>query len=61
MTPIGCTRTLTLLAPVLGALLLVDPAAARTTAPPPTSYPALPSETPAKFELATEGLDYVRR
>ena len=29
--------------------------------PPPATYPALPSETPAKFEPATDSFDYIRR
>jgi putative CocE/NonD family hydrolase len=29
--------------------------------PPPAQYPALPSETPAQFEPATDSFDYVKR
>jgi putative CocE/NonD family hydrolase len=47
------------LARVLAALLLVAPLAAQT--PPPARYPALPSETPARFEPATDSFDHVRR
>jgi hypothetical protein len=50
---------LTLLAPFLGGLLSVEPSAAQT--PPPTTYPALPSETPATVQPSTAGFDYVRR
>ena len=58
MRSIDCVRTLTLVAPVLGALLFAEPSAAQT---PPPQYPALPSETPAKFEPVTDGFDYVKR
>ena len=59
MKLIDRVRTLTLLAPVLGALLLfVEPAVAQSAPPPP---PALPSETPTKFEPATDSFDYIRR
>src|SRR6266511_620616 len=54
-------RRLALLAPVLGALLFVDAAAAQKVAAPQAKYPALPSETPAKLEPATEGFDHIRR
>jgi len=54
-------RRLALLAPVLGALLFVDAASAQKAAARPAKYPALPSETPAKLEPATEGFDHVRR
>ena len=53
-------HTLTLFAPVLGALLLVEPSAAQTS-PPPAEYPELPSETPAKFSPATDSFDYIKR
>jgi putative CocE/NonD family hydrolase len=54
------------LAPLLGLLLLAGSSAAETPAaakptPPPVMYPALPSETPAKFEPVTESFDHVRR
>ena len=53
-------RTLTLLAPLLGALmLLVAPSAAQTV--PPPSSPGLPSETPAKFQPTNDSFDYTRR
>ncbi len=38
-------------------LLSVAPLAAQA----PATYPALPSETPAKFEPATESFDYIKR
>jgi hypothetical protein len=43
------------------ALLLVQPAAMRTSGQQPPKYPALPSETPAKLTPVTDGFDYVRR
>src|SRR5438128_1747495 len=46
---------------LLGALLFVGALAAQQTTPPVPKYPALPSETPTKFEPATERFDYVRR
>ena len=60
MKPVNPLLRLTLLAPVLGALLLVQPAATQDT-PPPAKYPNFPSETPAKFEPAMESWEYVRR
>jgi uncharacterized protein len=45
---------------LLGTALAVKPAPAQT-APSPATYPALPSETPAKFEPATDSFDYVKR
>jgi uncharacterized protein len=64
MRPIDRVRTRTLLAPVLCALLFVEPSAgqtAETPVSPPAKYPALPSETPARLEPATASFDYVRR
>src|SRR5713101_1811140 len=52
--------TLTLFAPVLGALLFVKALAAQTAAPP-AGYPDLPSETPAKFTAAADSFDYIKR
>jgi len=49
------------LAPVFVALLLAGPSAAQTAPPPPATYPALPSEMPAKFEPVTDSFDYTRR
>src|SRR6267154_1756790 len=41
------------------ALFLAEPSVAQTVVTP--QYPALPSETPAKFEPRTNSFDYVRR
>jgi putative CocE/NonD family hydrolase len=60
MTRINRVTALVLLAPMLLILLLVEPAVAQT-APPPATYPALPSETPAKLQPATDSFDYIRR
>src|SRR5437867_2954638 len=49
--------TLVFLASLLGVALVVEPSAAQTT----IKYPDLPSETPAKFEPATESFDYIKR
>ena len=57
---VGAVRKLTLLAPMLGALILAAPSAAQTPAPGP-KYPDFPSETPAKFEPVTDSFDYVKR
>ena len=46
--------------PVLGVLFAAA-SVAQTTAPPPAQYPALPSETPAVFQPATDRFDHVRR
>src|SRR6266481_997581 len=54
MKPVHCVRTLSLLAPLLGALLLVDPVAAQAP-------PSFPSETPAQFTPVTDSFDYTRR
>src|SRR5713226_3865234 len=54
MKPIHCVRTLSLLAPILGMLLLADPATAQAP-------PSLPSETPAQFTPVTDSFDYTRR
>src|SRR3981189_2618198 len=59
MKLIDRVRTVILLAPVLGALLLADPSAAQ--APPPLAPPALPSETPVQFTPITDSFDYARR
>jgi len=50
-----------LLAPVLAALLLMLPVDAQTPQRPAPQYPALPSETPVKFEPVTDTFDYVKR
>ncbi len=54
MKPLHCVRTLSLLAPILGMLLLADPATAQAP-------PSLPSETPAQFTPVTDSFDYTRR
>jgi uncharacterized protein len=59
MKPRNCIsfiRTLTL---VVGAFLCVQFATAQTATP--AKYPNFPSETPAKFEPATDTFDYDRR
>jgi len=50
-------RTLIFLAPVLGAVLSLQP----FVAPAQSQYPGLPSETPAQFNHVTEKWDYTRR
>src|SRR6202795_1988001 len=50
-------RTLLLLAPVLGGLLLFADPGVPQSAPPP----AYPSETPAKFQPTADGFDHIRR
>src|SRR5216684_6097329 len=59
MKPLHCVRTISLLAPMLGAFLLADPSAAQ--APPPSATVTLPSETPAQFTPTTSGFNYDRR
>jgi putative CocE/NonD family hydrolase len=55
-------RTHILLAPALGALLLMHPVAAQQPQrPAPPAYPALPSETPVTFDPVTDSFDYVKR
>ena len=46
---------------LLCAPLFVGLLEAQTTSPPAVKYPALPSETPAKLDPATDGFDYVKR
>jgi putative CocE/NonD family hydrolase len=57
--------TLAALAPLVlaGPSAAQAPEAAKTPAPtpPPVMYPALPSETPARFVPTNDGFDYVRR
>src|SRR6266850_5515046 len=55
MKPVHCVCTLSLVAPLVGMLLLVDSAMAQ--APPPS----LPSETPTQFTPVTDSFDYTRR
>ena len=54
-------RALSLLASLFGIALFVEPAMAQTEPKPPATYPALPSEIPAKFEPTNDGFDYVKR
>ena len=50
------------LAPLASALAFAVASVAHAqTAPPPASYPALPSETPAEFAPVTDSFNYVRR
>ena len=42
------------------SVLFVESSAAQT-AQPPTTYPALPSETPVRIEPVTGGFDYTKR
>jgi hypothetical protein len=51
------SRMLMSLVVILVASLFIEPSAAQTA----RQYPALPSETPDKFEPKTESFDYVRR
>ena len=44
---------------LLGALLFTTSSYAQTSTP--ATYPALPSETPAKFAPVTDSFDHVRR
>ncbi len=41
--------------------LLAQVLAAQTPPATPATYPALPSETPAKFEPATDSFDHIKR
>src|SRR6266404_3591397 len=59
MKPIRHIRTLTLLAPMLGAFLLAGASAAQ--APQATAPAALPSETPTQFTPVTDSFDYAKR
>ena len=54
-------RTLSWVAPVVGALALVNSAAAQKKPAPPLAYPDYPSETPSKVVASTYGHDYERR
>ncbi len=51
----------TLLAAVLGTRWFVENATAQTTTPSPAACLALPSETPDKFEPATNTFDSIKR
>src|SRR5262245_7517586 len=57
----GWVRALLLLAPVLGVALFVGRTMAQTEPKPPATYPALPTEIPAKFQPTNDGFDHVRR
>src|SRR5260370_12909660 len=57
MKPINFVRALTLLAPMLSALLLAEHSAAQV----PPAAATLPSETPAQFTPVTDSFDYARR
>ncbi len=54
-------HALPLFAAVFGIALSALPAAAQTESKPPASYPALPSEIPAKFTPTNAGFDYSKR
>ena len=51
--------TVSSLSVLSAALFLAEPSVAQTVVM--SQYPALPSETPAKFESKTDSFDYVRR
>ena len=61
MRSIDRIRTLAILAPLVGALLLAASLSAQNRQQRPTTSTVLPSETPSKFEPANSGFDYVRR
>lgn len=56
---------LSIIAAVIWITLLVEPTVAqdkpKPKAKPPATYPALPSETPAKFEPTKDAFDHVKR
>jgi len=60
MTLIARIRMQLSLAPML-LVLMVAPGLIAQTPPPAARYPALPSETPAKFVPANDSFDHVRR
>ena len=60
MKSTGSAGTLTLLAPLLGALLFADATAAQTAAAPSARYPALPSETPTPAVATSYSLNRAR-
>jgi uncharacterized protein len=60
MTPIARYRLPILPGTALAALFSIHSLIAQTPQQPPR-YPALPSETPARFEPVTDPFDYVRR
>src|SRR5580704_9157992 len=53
----NCSRLLMLLVVVLLVLLWIEPSAAQSA----PQYPALPSETPVRFDPKTDSFDYIRR
>jgi uncharacterized protein len=57
----GWVRALTLLASVFAIALFVEPTMAQTERKPPATYPALPSEIPAKFTPTNDRFDHVKR
>jgi len=58
----GCrVRALSFLVSVFWIASVVGPAAAQTDPKPPATYPALPSEIPAKFAPTNAGFDYTKR
>jgi putative CocE/NonD family hydrolase len=57
----GRGRRPALLGPALGVLWWPWPSAAQAPSPTPATYPALPSETPAKLEPVVDSFDHVRR
>jgi uncharacterized protein len=59
MKPRNCISFIRSLTLVVGAFLFVQLATAQ--APDPAKYPSFPSETPAKFEPATDSFEYDRR
>jgi len=59
--PIGGVRMRTVLASFLGVLWVATAAPAPVQQSRPGAYPALPSETPARFEPVTGAFDYVKR
>lgn len=61
MGSIGRQAKLTLLAPILGIFLTLQPSVAQNVSPRFTQYPGLPSETPEKFAPSNDGFDFVKR
>src|SRR5262245_38145940 len=61
MTPIGPILVLATLTAVAGAPRAADAPPAASPTPPPRTYPALPSESPEKFQPAVGSFDYERR
>jgi len=61
MRPIDRLHPMTLAVTALAVLSAAGPAPAQPVPRPPVMYPALPSETPGRFEPVTDRFDYVRR